>query len=78
MSTGAFAVKRAAFGTGDGRILLDEVLCTGDESRLVDCQHTGYGIHSCFPNAIAGVICPGKFTFCFLEKNYLGKLFSEQ
>ena len=63
LSTGAFAERRAAFGVGDGRILLDEVLCTGEESRLVDCQHLGVGIHFCSSTAIAGVICPSEFCF---------------
>ena len=63
LSTGAFAERRAAFGAGGARILLDKVLCTGAESRLVDCQHAGYGIHNCFATEVAGVSCPGEFTF---------------
>ena len=47
------------FGSGDDRILLDHVVCSGDESRLFDCRHRGVGVHSIYCTS-AGVVCPSK------------------
>ena len=46
---------------GDGyRFLLDNVNCTGDESSLLYCTHTGFGYHhGCTQNQVAGVVCAG-------------------
>ena len=38
-------------------IWLDNVNCNGSESRLIDCQHNGLGIHNCDHHKDAGVIC---------------------
>ncbi len=32
---------------GTGAIFLDDVQCTGTETRLVDCSHRGIGVHNC-------------------------------
>lgn len=45
------------YGAGTGPITLDNVRCTGFESRLLDCPHGGIGVHNCNFNEIAGVIC---------------------
>ncbi|CAH1247198.1 DMBT1 [Branchiostoma lanceolatum] len=47
----------ASFGRGTGRIWLDEVGCSGSESRLQSCSHTGWGRHNCGQGEDAGVIC---------------------
>ena len=53
---------------GTGQIVLDELLCTGSESRLVDCPHRGLGSHNCDHSQDAGVRCiPGttiKARYC--------------
>jgi len=41
-------------------IWLDNVICNGRESRLIDCQHNGIGKHNCDHRKDAGVICEEK------------------
>ena len=48
------------YGGGTGRVWLDDVVCTGDEMNLDDCDHSAWGdIHlSCFGHGNdAGVVC---------------------
>ena len=35
------------FGLGSGRVLLDDVHCTGEEDRLFECSHASIGNHFC-------------------------------
>ena len=41
--SGAVVYPNAFFGMGTGRILLNNVRCTGSETRLVDCPSGGVG-----------------------------------
>ncbi|XP_052714536.1 deleted in malignant brain tumors 1 protein-like isoform X2 [Crassostrea angulata] len=41
------AYSDASYGQGSGPILLDDVKCTGSESRIEDCSHSPWGSHNC-------------------------------
>ena len=42
---------------GRGLILLDDVNCFGNESSLLNCEHSGIGISNCDHSKDAGVNC---------------------
>ncbi len=42
---------------GTGQIWLDDVRCTGSETRLIDCPANPLGSHNCFHRSDAGVLC---------------------
>ena len=42
---------------GTGQIILDELRCTGTESRLINCPHNGVLRHNCGHSEDAGVRC---------------------
>ena len=55
-----------SFGTAPSStsILLDEVMCTGDESVLVDCIHSPVGIHNCAHNEDVNLRCESVLHIC--------------
>ena len=57
VSIGAIARSQAYFGRGTGAILLDQVACTGTETRLVNCRSNPLGTHDCSHSEDAGVTC---------------------
>ena len=66
------------YGQGTVPVLLDDVQCTGDESDIYSCQHSGFGNINCNRRNVAGVTCSGneqnKITrthlFSFFQKMY--------
>lgn len=68
--TAVEAKKGAFFGSGVGRIWMDEVQCTGTEESLVNCPANPIGTHNCGHHKDAGVVCRGKpkgFVIAFLH-----------
>ena len=59
LCTDAVPVRGAFYGSGLGPILLDNVVCQGTESSLLDCASNPIGEHNCDHSEDAGVRCEG-------------------
>ena len=57
---GAVALTDAYYGQGTGPILLDNVMCTGEELYLTSCPNNGLYVHDCVHAEDAGVRCQGE------------------
>ena len=57
----ALSVRGSTYGEGSGRILMDDVECTGTETTLISCQYST--THNCRHAEDVGIICnqPGEF-----------------
>ncbi|XP_072029155.1 scavenger receptor cysteine-rich type 1 protein M130-like isoform X2 [Amphiura filiformis] len=51
------AIPRSFFGAGNLNISLTNVQCSGEESSLLLCPHSGWGNHNCTMQDIASVSC---------------------
>ena len=56
------AYSNAFFGQGTGAIFLSDLGCSGSETRIDACSHTGVGQHNCVHSEDAGVRCTGKLN----------------
>ena len=45
------------FGQGSGPIWLDDVKCSGTESRLDECRHRGWGVEDCQDDETIAIRC---------------------
>ena len=54
-------VPLQGFGGGSGDILLDNVVCRGAESSLLECSTNPIRQHNCNHSEDAGVRCEGKY-----------------
>ena len=68
-TTGATSFSYSFFGGGSGGIFLDNVGCIGSESALINCSHSGIGVHNCDHTDDAGARCSG------MQLNYLANVF---
>ena len=51
------AAKSAAFGRGQGKIWMNNVRCTGNESSLTECAHNGLEKGNCSHSKDASAVC---------------------
>ncbi|XP_053313975.1 lysyl oxidase homolog 3 isoform X7 [Spea bombifrons] len=59
----------AKYGKGLGRIWLDNVICTGKEKSISDCNSRGWGNSDCTHEEDAGVICKDERIPGYVETN---------
>ena len=60
----SYPINNARFGPGEGLILMDDVMCVGNETTLLNCRARDIGSHNCIPTEDAGVFCPCEFYSC--------------
>ena len=69
LSVGSVALGGAYFGSGSGATFLDNVVCRGTESSLLECNTNPIGQHNCNHSEDAGVRCEGTYTSLTIAKN---------
>ena len=61
LSVGSVALGGGYFGSGNGDIFVDNVICRGTESSLLECKRNTIGQHNCDHSEVAGVRCDGTY-----------------
>ena len=74
--SGAIALSNAHFGQGSDDIVMDDVACSGSESKLTYCSYSSS--HNCGHNEDASVQCQQNIVGygCVLANSYTMKLLS--
>ena len=57
----------AFYGQGSGSIWLDNLGCTGNEQRLLDCAALPIGEHNCGHSEDVGVVCSGNLCSLLIK-----------
>ena len=58
-------------GTSSQRIWVHDVVCSGSESRLIDCSHAGIGLDNCDHSEDVGITCTyGELGDCIYTRTY--------
>lgn len=55
--------RNVYFESGNGGIFLSDMHCNGSESRLIDCNHSGIGVHNCQHSNDVGLRCLGMHMY---------------
>ena len=53
---------------GSGQIWLDDVVCSGSESRIDQCNHLPFGTHNCGHNEDQAIHCNSSYSYAFKYK----------
>ena len=53
------------YGGGEGRIWLEKLNCTGDESGIDSCMHSAWGAVTCDHSLDIGIKCNGLYSSCY-------------
>ena len=56
---GAVFIGDSFFGAGNGAIFLDDVICSGSESTILQCSHLNIGHNNCAHREDVSVHCSG-------------------
>lgn len=56
-STTPVAVRGGILDYVEGKSMLDEVYCVGNETELADCRHLPFGQDNCYSPDEASVLC---------------------
>jgi len=67
----AIYVRDGSVSSGTGPIFLEYVNCTGNETNLANCSHSGVGMHNCDHLEDAGVVCP-QGSYCMYTDPVIG------
>ena len=62
-SSKAYALHTEVFGQGKGRIWMDNVGCSGQETNITQCSHPGWGNTVCTHSSDAAAVCIGKLSY---------------
>ncbi|XP_062405428.1 lysyl oxidase homolog 3A isoform X1 [Sardina pilchardus] len=61
----------AKYGAGTGKILLDNVICSGTETSIEKCHHRGWGNSDCTHDEDTGIVCKDERLPGFVDSNII-------
>lgn len=63
------------YGEGSGLIILDDLMCTGEETSLDECDHRGFYENDCSHREDVGIICSIREHKFFIFSGFLYPMF---